>query len=213
MWRKSEEAKPSSRAAEKPETAGESPTSAPSASSSMSNPMAAGSQVVESSAPAPTLQQEATLMALTPPADSSPSQISAGLKIRGEITGTSDLLIDGDIQGKILLTGCKLTVGPSGRVKSDIEARDISVFGMVSGNLKAAESVALGNTGRVEGSVIAKRISIDDGARLRGKVEMIRAEASPTPAAKAAAAVSSASGNVSVPTAAAAQPAKEKPNS
>lgn len=210
MWRKSEEAKPSSKPVEKTETAGESQTLATPASTSVSSPTAAASQSMETSVPAPAMQLDPPAAAVAPPADSSPSQISAGLKIRGEITGTSDLLIDGDIQGKIVLTGCKLTVGPSGRIKSDIEARDITVLGTVSGNLKAAESVALGNTGRAEGSVIAKRISIDDGARLRGKVEMIRADTAATPAAKAAsAAVSGSSGS----TAAAAQPAKEKPNS
>lgn len=213
MWRKTEEAKPSSKPVEKPESAGETQSSGHSISSSPSTLTAWEAKLPETSKSV-SLPQPAA-MEQNPPqaADSSPSQISAGLKIRGEITGTSDLLIDGDIQGKIHLSGCKLTVGPSGRIKSDIEARDITVFGTVSGNLKAAESVALGNTGRVEGSVVAKRISIDDGARLRGKVEMIRTNAEVTPAPKAAAAVSAASSSASVSTATAAQPAKEKSGS
>jgi cytoskeletal protein CcmA (bactofilin family) len=182
MWRKSEEAKPSSRPGDKPESvigsrtvdsASASPTAAP------LGPLATAEPRVEE-APA-SIDSSAVVT-------SPPSQISAGLKIRGEITGTSDLVIDGDIQGKIQLTGCKLTVGPSGTIKSDIEAREICVFGTVSGNLKATESVSLGNTGRVEGSVVARRISIDDGARLRGKVEMLLSES--VPGLKAAAAAS-----------------------
>jgi len=108
-----------------------------------------------------------------PVAADGPSTISAGLKIKGEITGTSDLTVDGETQGKILLTNGRVTVGPNGRV-NDIDARDIVVFGTVQGNLKASASVRLGPSSHVEGSVLTPRISIDDGARLRGNVEMVR---------------------------------------
>jgi cytoskeletal protein CcmA (bactofilin family) len=103
------------------------------------------------------------------------STISAGLKIKGEITGTSDLTIDGETQGKVRLTNGRVTVGPSGRVIADIDAREIVVNGTVQGNLKASDSVRLGPSGHVEGSILTARIGIDDGARLRGNVEMIRA--------------------------------------
>lgn len=180
MWRKSEEANPSSKPVNNPEPAAAVPSAAPAIPATVPvQPLAPE--------PRPTIAASvAAPEAVSAVADASPSQISAGLRIRGEITGTSDLWIDGDIQGKIQLTGCKLTVGPSGRIKSDIEAREISVLGTVSGNLKATEAVTLGNTGRVEGSVITRRIAIEDGARLRGKVEMVRPDAAP--AAKAAAA-------------------------
>lgn len=104
-----------------------------------------------------------------------PSTISAGLKIKGEITGTSDLTIDGETQGKVRLTNGRVTVGPKGRVIADIDAREIVVNGTVQGNLKASDSVRLGPSGQVEGSILTARIGIDDGARLRGNVEMIRA--------------------------------------
>jgi cytoskeletal protein CcmA (bactofilin family) len=109
-----------------------------------------------------------------PVAPNGPSTISAGLKIKGEITGTSDLTVDGETQGKIRLTNGRVTVGPKGRV-NDIDAREIVVLGTVQGNLKASESVRLGPSSHVEGSVLTPRISIDDGARLRGNVEMVRA--------------------------------------
>ena len=115
------------------------------------------SPAVESSAPAPV--------------SSAASRINSGLKITGEVFGDSDLVIDGEVQGKVRLSSGRVTVGSSGRVQAEIEAREIVVDGTVQGNLKAADSVRLGPAGRVTGSVLTPRIAIDDGARLRGKVE------------------------------------------
>jgi cytoskeletal protein CcmA (bactofilin family) len=107
--------------------------------------------------------------------NSAPTSIGAGLKIRGELSGSSDLYIDGDVQGKISLGASRVTVGPKGQVQADIEASDIIIEGNVQGNLKARETVRLGGSSRVQGSIVTPRISIEDGARLRGKVEMSRA--------------------------------------
>jgi cytoskeletal protein CcmA (bactofilin family) len=108
------------------------------------------------------------------------------LKIRGEISGNSDLHIEGEAHGEIRLTGGRVSVGPSGNVQANIDAREISVEGSLQGNLKASESVRLGPSSKVQGSIIAPRIGIEDGARLRGKVEMVRAGDSRTaPAATA----------------------------
>jgi cytoskeletal protein CcmA (bactofilin family) len=104
--------------------------------------------------------------------------ISSGLKITGEISGTSDLYIDGETQGKIRLTNARVTVGPHGRVTADIEAREIIIEGSVQGNLKAGERVQLGAQSKLQGSVLTPRFAIEDGARLRGKVEMVRNPAS-----------------------------------
>jgi cytoskeletal protein CcmA (bactofilin family) len=68
-----------------------------------------------------------------------------------------------------------VTVGPNGRVQADIEAREIIIEGSVQGNLKAGERVQLGAQSKVQGSVLTPRFAIEDGARLRGKVEMVRA--------------------------------------
>ncbi len=109
------------------------------------------------------------------PVSMSASVISSGLKIRGEISGTSDLHIEGEAHGKIRLSGGRVSVGPNGTVQADVDAREIVVEGTLQGNLKATESVRLGPSSRVQGSVTAPRIGIDDGARLRGQVEMVRA--------------------------------------
>lgn len=112
------------------------------------------------------------------------SRIHSGLKIHGEISGSSDLYIDGEMQGKIRLGSACVTVGPNGSVQADIEARGIVIDGSVQGNLKAGESLHVGKTGRVQGSVVTPRIGIDDGARLRGKVEMTRGGSSAPPAVR-----------------------------
>jgi cytoskeletal protein CcmA (bactofilin family) len=103
------------------------------------------------------------------------SRIQGGLKIHGEISGNSDLYIDGELQGKIRLGGASVVIGPNGKIQADIEAGAVTIDGSVQGNIKASESVRLGAGSRVQGSVLTPRIGIDDGARLRGKVEMIKA--------------------------------------
>ncbi len=198
MWRKPNEAKPSSSASNTPAPAPVKLQETPREVAVQSSAVNATPVVAVAPPPAPA----ATVVAPAAPASSAnggPSTISAGLKIRGEITGTSDLIIDGDTQGKIRLTNGCVTVGPNGHVTADIDARDIVVNGTVQGNLKASESVRLGPNSHVEGSVLTPRIGIDDGARLRGNVEMTRpgetasaaAEPAKVPAAVRVAAASS----------------------
>jgi cytoskeletal protein CcmA (bactofilin family) len=96
------------------------------------------------------------------------------LRIHGELSGTGDLYIDGEAQGSIRLGQSKVTVGPRGRVEADIEAREIVIEGAVQGNLRASESVRLGPASHVQGGLMTPRLAIEDGARLRGKVETTR---------------------------------------
>jgi len=211
MWRKSSEAKPSTAASNAPAPAPANDET-PQATSQSSSLAPARQQV--STAPVAALDTSLGTEYQTAPPNGWPSNgasaatapapvgsggastISPGLKIKGEITGTSDLTIDGETQGKVRVNG-RVTVGTNGRVHADIEAREIVVNGEVQGNLKASESVRIGSSGCVEGSVLTRRIGIDDGARLRGNVEMIRAGEAPEPAksepAKSAQAVRAAS--------------------
>jgi len=87
------------------------------------------------------------------------------------------------MHGKIWLSGARLSIGPNGRVHADVEAREIFVNGKLTGNLKAAESVHFGPSARFQGSVVAARIRIDDGARVRGKVEMANGSSASSDAA------------------------------
>src|SRR6059036_2189595 len=114
--------------------------------------------------------------------------ISHGIKIKGEVTGSEDLYVDGVVEGKLTLTtnSC-LTVGPNGSVKADLNAREIIVRVKVEGKITARDKVQLGSTGQVTGEVQTDRLTIEDGALLRGKVEAGK-QLSKAPEAKAAAA-------------------------
>lgn len=197
MWRKSSEAK--GPASHTPAPVQEPTEKAPQASSPSSESMAATADAGSSTSPANgrTASAPASTAPAEPPRNprranagrtetthepaalESASTISAGLKIKGEITGTSDLTVDGETQGKIRTNG-RVTVGPKGNV-NDIDAREIVVYGTVHGNLNASESVRLGPSCHVEGSVLTPRISIDDGASLHGNVEMTHAGEAPEP--------------------------------
>ncbi|MGD1211033.1 MAG: polymer-forming cytoskeletal protein [Candidatus Acidiferrales bacterium] len=168
MWRKPTEGKLSSDVPQPPASA----------------PAATTKPPVSSQPPAITAPATPAPLSEQPQALPGTSRIHSGLRIHGEISGSSDLYIDGEMQGKIRLGSARVVVGPNGNVQADIEARGIVIDGSVQGNLKAGESVHLGKTGRLQGSVVTPRIGIDDGARLRGKVEMTRGGSSAPPAAR-----------------------------
>jgi cytoskeletal protein CcmA (bactofilin family) len=96
-------------------------------------------------------------------------------KFRGEISGTTDLLIDGEVAGVIRLTGAKLTVRAEGRVLATISAQDVVVAGHVEGEVRAAGRVELRDGATVLGDVCSARLSIEEGATLRGGVDPSRA--------------------------------------
>jgi cytoskeletal protein CcmA (bactofilin family) len=108
----------------------------------------------------------------TPPVSSRAAAcISQGIRIKGEITGSEDLFVDGPIEGKVNLANGSLTVGPNGTVKADVVAREVVVRGRVEGKISGRERVQLWSTGQVIGEVQTQRLAIEDGAVLRGKVE------------------------------------------
>jgi cytoskeletal protein CcmA (bactofilin family) len=97
--------------------------------------------------------------------------ISQGIKIKGEVTGSEDLFVDGLIDGKLNLANGSLTIGPNGHVKADVYAREVIVRGKIDGKVSGRDKVQLWSTGEVTGEVQTERLSIEDGASLRGKVE------------------------------------------
>lgn len=98
--------------------------------------------------------------------------IGPSIFVRGELTGSEDMTIEGKVEGKIDLTDRHLTIGPQGRVHAEVRAKSVTVQGEVIGNVHASDKVELAATGRVKGDIIAPRIIIADGARLKGSVEM-----------------------------------------
>jgi len=98
--------------------------------------------------------------------------ISQGIKIKGEVIGSEDLFVDGVVEGKLsLTTNSCLTIGPNGSVKADVIAREVIVRGKIEGKVTGRDRVQLWSTGQVTGEVQTDRLSIEDGALLRGRVE------------------------------------------
>ena len=114
--------------------------------------------------------------------------ISQGIKIKGEVTGSEDLFVDGQVDGKLNLTNGSLTIGPNGIVKADVTAREVIVRGKVDGKVSGRDKVALWSTGQVNGEVQTDRLAIEDGAMLRGRVEAGKQPGKSDEATRAAAA-------------------------
>jgi cytoskeletal protein CcmA (bactofilin family) len=112
----------------------------------------------------------------TPALSSNPARSSArlgsSLVIKGHITGTEDLQIDGRVDGPISLRGHELTVGSTAQLTSEIHAREVVVFGKVVGNVHARDRVDVKSDGSVIGDISTARISIVDGAQFKGRIEI-----------------------------------------
>jgi cytoskeletal protein CcmA (bactofilin family) len=115
----------------------------------------------------------------------SATYIGRSMKIRGELSGTDDLVIDGEVEGTIVLAEARLTIGVEGRVRASVTARDVVIAGKVQGEIRAAESVRLLETAVVLGDITARRFAMEENAVLRGNVEPGRAAES-EPAVEAA---------------------------
>jgi cytoskeletal protein CcmA (bactofilin family) len=123
--------------------------------------------------------------------------ISQGIRIKGEVTGSEDLFVDGQVDGKLNLTNGSLTIGPNGNVKADVTAREVIVRGKIEGKVSGRDKVQLWSTGQVTGEVQTDRLAIEDGAMLRGKVEAGKHPSKSGEAQAAAAAGGSPSGGKS----------------
>jgi cytoskeletal protein CcmA (bactofilin family) len=152
MWRKPEDSKPAGPAAEVP------------------TPAAATAPRAEQ----PAVRSIAGLTAEV--VQPSGGIITSTLIIKGEVRGSDDLYIDGEVQGSIHLTNGRVTVGPHGKISADVDAREIIVRGKVQGALRGRERVEIGSTGEVRGDIATLRIAIGEGAQIHSKVEIARAE-------------------------------------
>ena len=98
--------------------------------------------------------------------------IGKSLVIKGEVSGSESLYIDGRVEGSINLSGNRVTIGRNGVVNANINAREIVVTGKVRGNLVASDRVDIRNEGSLTGDVVAQRISIEDGAFFKGGIDI-----------------------------------------
>ena len=96
------------------------------------------------------------------------------LVFKGDLTGSEDLIISGQVDGKISVQGHSITIGPEGKVRAEIRASKVIIEGSVQGNINVQERVEIHKTGHVVGDLTAPGISIEDGAYFKGKIEIIR---------------------------------------
>lgn len=106
--------------------------------------------------------------------------IGKSLVIKGEVTGSESLYIDGRVEGTINLPGNRVTVGRNGQVQANINAREVVVLGKVKGNLTASDRVDIRNEGSLTGDVVCQRISIEDGAYFKGGIDIRKPNAKET---------------------------------
>jgi cytoskeletal protein CcmA (bactofilin family) len=112
--------------------------------------------------------------------------IGPSIAIVGDVTGSEDLTILGKVEGKIALPKHSVTVGQSGRISADIQAKVVSVAGEVRGNLVASEQIVIRKTATMLGNLTAPRVGLEDGCCFRGSVEM-ESQEKPAPSAVQAA--------------------------
>ena len=98
--------------------------------------------------------------------------LGKSLVIKGEVTGSESLYIDGRVEGSINLPGNRVTVGRNGIVSANISAREIVVLGKVRGNMNASDRVDIRGEGSLTGDVVSQRISIEDGAYFKGGIDI-----------------------------------------
>src|SRR5450432_3757496 len=98
--------------------------------------------------------------------------IGKSLVVKGEVSGSESLYIDGKVEGAINLPGNRVTVGRNGQVSANVTAREVVVLGKVRGNINASDRVDIRSEGSLTGDVIAQRISIEDGAFFKGGIDI-----------------------------------------
>ena len=142
----------------KPTNAPPPPTPTPEPQRSYTPPAPEPQSTPRPASPAINTQEQATL--------------GKSLVIKGEVTGSESLYIDGRVEGSINLPGNRVTVGRNGVVSANIAAREIVVLGKVRGNMTASDRVDIRGEGSLTGDVVAQRISIEDGAYFKGGIDI-----------------------------------------
>jgi cytoskeletal protein CcmA (bactofilin family) len=120
----------------------------------------------------PTTYAPAAPRAAEPRRSGGQAVIGESIRIEGDVRGDEDLLIEGEVEGKISLENHSVTVGRSGRIKADIHGRNISIDGKVQGKLFADEQVIVRESGEVRGNITAPRVSLEDGSKFKGAIDM-----------------------------------------
>ena len=151
MWKRDEAVKPTGSAA--PGSAPATPSAAPPAA--------------EATRPQPNVSHDHRLERTT-------VNIGKSVVIKGELNGSEDLTIEGQVEGKIELRQNVLTIGPNGKIKAQLFAKSVIILGEVTGNVTATEKVDIRDNGSVDGDIASPRVAIAEGAHFRGSIDMQR---------------------------------------
>ena len=109
------------------------------------------------------------------------AHIGKSVVIKGELSGSEDLYVDGTVEGSIELQGNNLVIGPNGHVRANVNAKGVVVQGKLDGNIRASERTELRKTAVAVGEIITQRVAIEDGAYFKGKVDIQKEAAKPNP--------------------------------
>ena len=113
------------------------------------------------------------------------AHIGKSVVVKGELSGSEDLYIDGQVEGTIELREHNLTIGPHGRVQANVTAKEVILHGTLKGNVRAVDRVEIRKSGSLVGDVVAARVMIEDGASIKGSVDIQKpAEPGRTPEVK-----------------------------
>jgi cytoskeletal protein CcmA (bactofilin family) len=124
------------------------------------------------------------------------AHIGKSVCIKGELSGSEDIYIDGQVEGSVQLGEGSLTVGASGRVHANIVAKNVTVGGILDGNIQAAERTEIRRTAVVNGDVQTRRIAIEEGAYFKGRLEILSDGKTQAGSGAAAVAASSAASRI-----------------
>lgn len=102
--------------------------------------------------------------------------IGPSISIRGDVSGDEDLVVQGQVEGTVTLKQNNVTVGKEGRIKANVHARVIEIEGQVEGDLRGDEQVVVRRSGNIRGNVVAPRVTLEDGCRFKGSIDMDAAE-------------------------------------
>ena len=152
--------------------------------------------------PTPPVTRPAEPARVESPRSADVATIGKSVVVKGELSGSEDLYVDGSVEGSISLKGQSLTIGSNGQVRANLEARNVIVHGRVDGNIIASDRVDLRKSASLTGDISTARVAIEDGAYFKGTIDIQKAEPVVAKAEPKAPAVVTAPAPVAAPVAA-----------
>lgn len=100
------------------------------------------------------------------------AMIGSTIVVKGDVRGGENLIVDGTVEGSIELSSHELSIGQSGRVNANITAKSVRIDGEVQGDITGHEKVTISKSGKVQGNIVAPRVTLEDGAKFKGSIDM-----------------------------------------